>query len=75
MRQNKEPTVIFSKKYEEPEQWYHCKYHPGCLMYRMSDGSLRCQICGGVEIATMTVFTFNNPSVSSTQALGQKRRE
>jgi hypothetical protein len=61
MRQNKEITLILWKKYEEPEQRYKCAQHPGCLMYRMSDG-LRCQICGGVEVATKTVITLNNPS-------------
>jgi hypothetical protein len=60
MRHNKTPTVIFTKKYEEPEQRYHCKYHPGCRSIRMSTG-LRCQICGSPEIATRKVMTFNNP--------------
>jgi hypothetical protein len=57
LRQNKEPTIIFSKKIEEPELYYHCKYHPGCRKVRVSDG-LRCQICGGVEVATMIKMTI-----------------
>jgi hypothetical protein len=48
---NKEISIITWKKAQEPEQRYHCSQHPGSLMYLMSDG-LRCQICGGVEIAT-----------------------
>jgi hypothetical protein len=58
---NKEPTIIFSKKYEEPELYLHCKEHPGCRMVRLADG-LRCQICGGTNVATRTAITFNNPS-------------
>ena len=61
MRRDKIPTVMFPKKYEEPEQRYHCKYQIGCRMIRLADG-LRCIFCGGTEIATRTVFTFNNPS-------------
>jgi len=59
MRQNKEPTVLFTKKYEEPELYFHCKYHPGCRMVRMATG-LRCQICGGNEVAVKTVDTVEN---------------
>ena len=64
MRQNKIPTVIFTKKEEPQEMVYHCKYHFGCRMVRLDDGSIRCQICGSPEIAVRTVmtFTFNNPS-------------
>ena len=61
MRQNKEPTIMFIKKYEGPEQQYHCKEHPGCRMKRLADG-LRCQICGGTNVATKTMITLNNPS-------------
>ena len=72
MRQDKEPTVIFSKKYEEPEQQYHCAQHPGCRMIRLADG-LRCQICGSPQIAIRTIM-LNDPSKSSsTQALKQKK--
>jgi hypothetical protein len=60
MRQDKKPTVIFSKKYEEPELYFHCKQHTGCRMIRMADG-LRCQICGGVEVAIRTII-LNDPS-------------
>lgn len=61
MRQNKPFSVITYTKDKEPEQQYHCKYHTGCRMVRIATG-LHCQICGGTEIATKTVFTFNNPS-------------
>lgn len=61
MRHNKEPTIIFSKKYEEPELHFHCAQHLGCRMVRMSDGP-RCQICGSPDIAIRKVITFNNPS-------------
>jgi hypothetical protein len=72
MRHDKIPTVIFTKKEEPQEMVYHCKYHPGCRMVRMSTG-LRCQICGNNEIATRTTFTFMKEPVSlSTQELGQK---
>jgi hypothetical protein len=60
MRRDKIPTVMFTKKYEEPEQQYHCKYHPGCRMVRIATG-LHCQICGGVEVAIRTII-LNDPS-------------
>lgn len=59
MRQNKEPTVIFTKKYEASELHFHCAQHPGCRMIRLADG-LRCQICGGVNVATKKVLTVEN---------------
>lgn len=59
MRQNKEPTVIFSKKYEEPELHLHCKIHRASRMIRLFDG-LRCSFCGGTEIATKTVMTIES---------------
>jgi len=60
MRQNKEPTVIFTKKEEPQEMVYHCKYHFGSRMHYMSDGTLRCQICGSPVIATKTVMTVES---------------
>jgi hypothetical protein len=72
MRQNKEFSLIVSKKEEPQEMFYHCVQHPGCRMLRLADG-LRCQICGGTEVATRTVFTFNNPSSLSTQELRQTK--
>ena len=68
MRRDKEPTIMFTKKYEEPEQQWHCKYHAGCRSVRLPDGSLRCQICGSPEVAIRTII-LNHPSVSSTQEL------
>jgi hypothetical protein len=56
MRQDKEPTVIFTKKYEQSELFFHCEQHPGCRMLRLADG-LRCQICGGTNVAIRTVQT------------------
>ena len=64
MRRDKIPTVIFTKKYEEPELFLHCKYHSGCRMVRLDDGSLRCQICGSPEIAIRTIM-LNNPSAQA----------
>lgn len=57
MRRDKIPTVIFTKKYEEPELYYHCKFHMGNRMVRLSDGSLRCTFCGSPEVATMIKMT------------------
>ena len=57
MRRDKIPTVMFPKKYEEPELYYHCKFHMGNRMVRLSDGSLRCTFCGSPEVATMIKMT------------------
>ena len=57
MRGEKNPTVIFTKKHEPEELNFQCKYHRGCRMVRMYDGSLRCQICGNNEVAIRTVDT------------------
>ena len=72
MRQNKEPTVIFTKKYEQEELFLHCKFHRASRMYRMSDGSNRCQICGGVDVATRTVYTTNPSSLRLTDSNKKK---
>jgi Zn finger protein HypA/HybF involved in hydrogenase expression len=65
MRQNKEPTVMFMKKYEEPKQYLHCAQCPGERMIRLSDG-LRCPTCGGVKVAVRTII-LKNPQVSSKE--------
>ena len=72
MRHNKEFTIITREKIEDPVIQYHCKYHTGCRSLRLSDGSLRCQICGSPEVAIRTII-LNDPSKSSsTQALKQQ---
>jgi hypothetical protein len=72
MRRNKEISIITYTKLPEPELHLHCKIHRACRMIRLADG-LRCQICGGGEVATKTVFTFMKEPVSlGTQALGQE---
>ena len=68
MRQNKDFSVIAFKKYEEPEQQYHCKDHPGCRMIRLADG-LRCQICGSPYVATRTVMTIENKVETYTKEI------
>ena len=58
MRQDKIPTVMFTKKYEEPILHLHCAQHRSNRMVRLPDPlGLRCSCCGGNEIATMTKET------------------
>ena len=57
MRRDKTPTVIFTKKEKPQEIVKHCRYHSGSRMYYMSDGSLRCQICGSLLVAVREVDT------------------
>jgi hypothetical protein len=54
MRQNKPFTVIPYKKYEEPKQYLHCKFHIGRRL--LFNGF--CPECGPTLPATRKVFRF-----------------
>jgi len=61
-------SIITWKKKEEPKPIFHCTIHR-CRMIRLADG-LRCPICGGVKVATKTVYTHNpSAEAQATQAI------
>jgi hypothetical protein len=66
MRRDKTPTVIFTKKAEEPTLKFHCKFHTGTQMVRLPDGSLRCPSCGNCEVATRTIMTVAKDTIAKT---------
>jgi hypothetical protein len=70
MRQNKEPTVIGLKKYEEPKLHFHCSSpgHDGVRLLEIPGKGYWCPLgCGpSASIpAIRTVLTLNDPSTGT----------